>query len=88
MNENRAFASGKFQDPHNGKRKNEIEWAKLTSVLNELGPSKTVDQWKKVSFRQIIDEIHCIFYIYYKIYFYSMLELYMTMYNCTIVYTT
>ena len=44
MEEHRQFAAGKFQDPHNGKRLNELEWSELTSTLNEIGPSKTSDQ--------------------------------------------
>jgi len=50
MDEHRQFAAGKFQDPHNGKRLNELEWSELTSSLNEIGPPKTSDQWKKVHF--------------------------------------
>lgn len=48
MSNHREFAAGKFQEPLNGKRKNDNEWSELSKRLNEIGPPKTVDQWKKV----------------------------------------
>lgn len=48
MSNDPTFAAGKFKDPHNGKRQMDVEWAELAANLNEMGPPKTVEQWKKV----------------------------------------
>lgn len=42
-----TFARGQF-DCSNGKRKQDDEWEKLSSILNELGPIKSAEQWRKV----------------------------------------
>ncbi|CAI6359115.1 unnamed protein product [Macrosiphum euphorbiae] len=47
MSNEPKFAAGKFKDPHNGKRQMDVEWAELADNLNEMGPPKTVEQWKK-----------------------------------------
>ncbi|XP_003243190.1 uncharacterized protein LOC100571575 isoform X2 [Acyrthosiphon pisum] len=47
MSNDPTFAAGKFKDPHNGKRQMDVEWAELAANLNEMGPPKTVEQWKK-----------------------------------------
>lgn len=57
MSEHRDFASGRFQGP-DGKRSQDAQWEALTKELNELGTSKTVDQWKKVGKQISIILIH------------------------------
>lgn len=53
---NKEFASGKFQVPQ-GKQALTKEWKNLTEQLNELGPLKTVEQWKRVCW-VLYDLIH------------------------------
>lgn len=48
MLNNKQFASGKFVSVQGKKQHNEM-WEKLTRELNEIGPQKTAEQWKKVT---------------------------------------
>lgn len=57
MVKHNKFASGKFQGIQ-GKKVNNDLWERLKMELNEIGPIKSTEQWKKVSISIFLLGIH------------------------------
>lgn len=47
MMKHNTFACGKFQGMR-GKKSQHDTWERLSNELNEIGPKKTSEQWRKV----------------------------------------
>lgn len=55
MLNNKEFAAGEYRKTQGAAQYN-CDWAKLKAALDELGPNRSVNQWKTVSLRQQTDD--------------------------------
>lgn len=57
MHSNKEFAAGEYQTPQGAAQFNR-EWAKLKAALDELGPRRSIEQWKVVSLANKLVIVH------------------------------
>lgn len=70
MNNHKELARGSFIKSENGKEKCNKLWIELKTKLNAIGPpTRTVNEWKRVSYIQICV---CTFILDYDSFFYSV----------------